>query len=154
MGIKSKKNTSIPHSCPTMRRIMKLGTLMSVVLVSQLHAENVFSQNEAISVSMKNVTVGQVLDQIEKNSDYTFIFTDKSVDTKRKVNIDVDGKSLDEALTLLFSGTGVEYKIVSNQVILSKSDSNSTKSAQQARLVKGVVVDANGDPVIGANVVE
>lgn len=81
MGIKSKKNTSIPHSCPTMRRIMKLGTLMSVVLVSQLHAENVFSQNEAISVSMKNVTVGQVLDQIEKNSDYTFIFTDKSVDT-------------------------------------------------------------------------
>lgn len=154
MGIKSKKKTSIPHSCPTMRRIMKLGTLMSVVLVSQLHAENVFSQNEAISVSMKNVTVGQVLDQIEKNSDYTFIFTDKSVDTKRKVNIDVDGKSLDEALTLLFSGTGVEYKIVSNQVILSKSDSNSTKSAQQARLVKGVVVDANGDPVIGANVVE
>ena len=52
---------------------MKLGTLMSVVLVSQLHAENVFSQSEAISVSMKNVTVGQVLDQIEKNSDYTFI---------------------------------------------------------------------------------
>lgn len=41
---------------------MKLGTLMSVVLVSQLHAENVFSQSEAISVSMKNVTVGQVLD--------------------------------------------------------------------------------------------
>lgn len=34
MGIKSKKKTSIPHSCPTMRRIMKLGTLMSVVLVS------------------------------------------------------------------------------------------------------------------------
>ena len=101
---------------------MKLGTLMSVVLVSQLHAENVFSQNEAISVSMKNVTVGQVLDQIEKNSDYTFIFTDKSVDTKRKVNIDVDGKSLDEALTLLFSGTGVEYKIVSNQVIRKRDD--------------------------------
>ena len=131
---------------------MKVGTLMSVVLVSQLHAENVFSQNEVISVSMKNVTVGQVLDQIEKNSDYTFIFTDKTVDTKRKVSIDLKGKSLNEAMSLLFSGTGIEYKIVSNQVILSKS--TSTQASQQARLVKGVVVDANGEPVIGANVVE
>lgn len=152
MEINNKKNTPSPHSFPAMRRMMKVGTLMSVVLVSQLHAENVFSQNEVISVSMKNVTVGQVLDQIEKNSDYTFIFTDKTVDTKRKVSIDLKGKSLNEAMSLLFSGTGIEYKIVSNQVILSKS--TSTQASQQARLVKGVVVDANGEPVIGANVVE
>lgn len=97
---------------------------------------------------MRNATVEQVLDQIEKKTDYTFVASDRTVDLNRKVSLNVQSLSLEETLKQLFAGTNVSYKIVNNQIILSKA-----QATQQSKLVKGKVVDKNGEPIIGANVV-
>ena len=88
------------------------------------------------------------MDQIEKKTDYTFVASDRTVDLNRKVSLNVQSLSLEETLKQLFAGTNVSYKIVNNQIILSKA-----QASQQSKRVKGTVVDKNGEPIIGANVV-
>lgn len=132
---------------------MRANLLLTFIMIALLHAEDSYSQNTAISLSLQNATVEQVLDRIEKDTEFTFLFTDKSVDTSRIVNLNIRSKSINEALKALFDGTDVSYRIVNKQIILSKKKADSN-GANQAYRLTGVIKDANGEPVIGANVVE
>lgn len=133
--------------------MMRISLFLLFIMIAQLHAGSVYAQNTIIHLSLQDVTVEQVLDQIEKNTEYTFLFTDKSVDINRKVNMNVRSKSIHETLNILFKGTDVGYRIVDRQVILSKKkqEANGIKPSNQ---LAGMIKDTNGDPIVGANIVE
>ena len=134
-------------------RVMRIGLFLIFIVIAQLRADEISSQNVVINLSLKNATVEQVLDQIEKDTDFSFLFTDKSVDTKRRVDIEVNAKSIQDVLNILFEGTDVLFRIVDKQVILSDKILKQGEALQTKRLT-GTIVDANGEPVIGANIVE
>ena len=139
-------NTSINSSL--WPRMMRTGLCAFMLTAIQPQLSDLYAQNVTVTLSMRNATVEQVMDQIEKKTDYTFVASDRSVDLNRKVSLNVQSLSLEETLQKLFAGTNVSYKIVNNQIILSKA-----QATQQSKLVKGTVVDKNGEPIIGANVV-
>ena len=56
-----------------------------------------------------------------------------------------------QVLSQLLKNTGYTYKINGNYVIIVPEEVKTVKGKKQ---VSGVIVDTNGDPVIGANVVE
>lgn len=117
-----------------------------------LCANESHAQAKRITMSMKNATLEQVLDKIEQEMKYTFIYTDSTVDVSRKIDFNVKSKSIQEILELLFKGTNIQYSIVENQIILS---THSSLSAQIARTkVIGTVKDANGDILIGVSIIE
>ena len=132
---------------------MRVSLLLLFIVIAQLHAENLYSQSTVINLSLRNVTVEQVLDRIEKDTEFSFLFTDKSVDTDRIVDMNIHSKNINETLKILFGGTDVSYRIVDRQVILSKKKEG-TDGINQSKQVTGVIKDANGESVIGANVVE
>lgn len=142
-----------PYYLLKLMHIMRASLLLLFIVIAQLHAGNLYSQSTVINLSLRNVTVEQVLDQIERDTEFSFLFTDKSVDTDRKVNMNVRSKSINETLNVLFDGTDVSYRIVDRQVILSKKKFD-TDGINQSKQLTGVIKDANGEPVIGANVVE
>lgn len=146
-------NGEIPHYLLKSMHVMRMCVFLLFVMIAQLRAESIFSQNAVINLSLRNVTVEQVLDRIEKDTDYSFLFTDKSVDTDRKVNVEFNSKNIRQVLSVLFKGTDVQYQIVDKQVILSDKGMKA-EEMKQAKIVTGVIQDANGEPVIGANVVE
>lgn len=146
-----KKNIS--YYLPKSMHIMRISLFLLFIVIAQLHAENTYSQKAVINLSLRNATVEQVLDQIEKNTDFSFLFTDKSVDIQRKVDIEINRKNINETLAILFKDTDVQYKIVDRQVILS-NNKYQFESIHQVKRITGVVKDANGEPIIGANVVE
>lgn len=117
--LKLSTNEDFPHYLLKSMRIMKVGLFLLFIVIAQLHAATSYSQNVVINLSLKNVTVEQVLDQIESSTEFSFLFTDKSVDIKRKVDIDITAKNINETLTVLFKGTDVQFNIVDKQVILS-----------------------------------
>ena len=66
-----------------------------------------------------------------------------------------------QILKRLFAGEGVKYEITENNFILINPSTKNEKTApssqavlQKKNLVHGVVTDENGEPIIGANVVE
>lgn len=132
---------------------MRIGLFLLFIIIAQLRAESLYSQNTIINLKLENATVEQVLDKIEKETEYSFLFTDKSVNIDWKVNVNIQGKNINETLEILFGGTGVQYRILDKQIVLSNRKLLAQNINQQKQ-VNGVITEINGDPVIGANVVE
>ena len=142
--------------CKHFFRIMKLTTVCSLALAFSLHAGNTNSQTVKVTVKQNNTELSSVLNDIEKQTDYLFVY-DKYVNVNRKVSVNSNKKPLEEVLKLLFDGTDVKFAVDGSYIILSpntKLENNVSSVSQQNQQVIGVVKDATGEPVIGANVVE
>ncbi len=144
----------IPHYLLKSIHIMRISIFLLFALIFQLHAENSYSQEASINLSMRNATVEQVLDKIEYDTDYKFLFTDKSVNVKRRVNVDMNTNDIAEILKTIFKGTDVQYSIVDRQVILASPKKGSVTTITQSKRITGTITDERGEPIIGANVVE
>lgn len=130
---------------------MKWSTLFSFLLATQLYAGESYSQTTTLSLSLKNVTVEQALDQIEQETGFSFLFTNNIIDVNRIVDLKVSKGNINHILGRLFDRTNVEYKIIDKQIILSTKASEAS-APQQTRRVRGMVTDPAGEPIIGANI--
>ena len=131
-------------------RILKMAFLFFFSSSICLQAEMVKSQNVRITLSKNNVRLENILNDIESQTNLLFIYN-KNVNVNRKVSIEANNISLEEVLKNLFDNN-VIYKIEGSYIVLSPSAITEVK--QQAKIITGNIVDQNGDPVIGANVVE
>ena len=129
---------------------MRIGIFLLLITILQIRAEESYSQSVSLSLAFSNATVEQVLEQIEKETEFTFLFTDNTLDISKPVNIQVKNQEIDKVLNQLFKNTDVQYSIVDRQIILSKKGTPFT--TQQSKRVQGTVRDEAGIPVIGANV--
>jgi len=144
------------------RRIMKISlvaTLLTTCLVVNSFASSVYAQRMQITLSLKNTTLRQAFNAIEKNSDFVIFYYEGYLDADRKISLNVKNQTVDKILDIILANTGSDYHIDDNQIFivqkneLPKAFENPGK--QQKKLVlKGIVADVYGEPVIGANVIE
>ena len=113
---------------------------------------NNYSQFKALSVSMSNSTLREVLKTIEKSSQFVFFYLDDAVNLERKVSIDSKNKNIEEILSELFEGTSCTYRISDRQIFISGKAPASTEQQQNKRKISGRVTDIKGEPLIGVNV--
>ena len=137
---------------------MKLATLLLIVSLFQIQA-NTYSQNTKVTIKLENVTVEEVFNKIETLTEFRFLYNHREIDISRKVSVNADNKSISKILLLLFSDTNVSYVFKKKQIILKKEIRNSSKSVdinvkEPQQIVKGVVRDNNGVPLLGASVIE
>jgi TonB-linked SusC/RagA family outer membrane protein len=139
---------------------MRITLLLLFVLVFQLQAEQIYSQDTKISLNLKNSTIEKVLQTIEEKSDYYFLYNSKLIDVDRKVSIRVKNAAISDVLNELFKSQNVNYEVKGSQIILSPKEMYSQIMAvaeaaqQQKKTITGTVVDAAGEPIIGANIIE
>jgi len=112
-----------------------------------------FTARAEDTVTLKmNAPVSEILDAIEAQTSYLFVT--KDLELSRKVNVDISGVSLEQALSAVFSGTDIEWKISGVNVTLShqtqsqKAQIPSSKSIN----VSGTIKDASGNPIPGVAV--
>ena len=134
-------------------RIMKLSTILLVIATLQVFAEGVYSQNAVLTLNLDESSVGQVLTEIENQSEFYFLFNQKLVDSERKVNVQLTNKKITEVLDQVFSGTTIEYVVMDRQIVLSpKEFLSEVKTSQQQRTLTGTVIDEDGNPLAGVTV--
>ena len=130
---------------------MKASAFFLLCSMGVAQAGNTYAQKTTIKVEVQNATVEKVLNKIEKDTDFSFFYNNKHVDLNRHVSIDAKNETVFEILEDLFAGTNITYSVLDKKVILTLK----TDAKQQASYeVTGRVVDKNGDPIIGASVVE
>lgn len=129
--------------------IMKF-TFMFLVMSIWGATATSYSQTARLTLQVKNGTVSDVIEEIEKQSEYTFVYNIKEVDLNKTVSVSVKDKLITDVLEKLFNDNSLGYKISDNHIALF------IKNSQQQHnfIVSGMVTDENGEPVIGANVVE
>src|SRR5690606_5594763 len=94
--------------------IMKLTALLIVVMCFQVSAK-VFSQE--VSISVKNASIEKVLQEIRKQSGYTFCYNARYLKKAEPVTMKVEKASLEEALESCFSGQPFTYEIIGNAIV-------------------------------------
>ncbi|MGK4259221.1 STN domain-containing protein [Parabacteroides johnsonii] len=120
------------------------------VLPSTMQAESSYSQSAVISVKAERMLLTDLFSQIEKQSEFLFFYVDKDV-ANIKVNVKANSNQIDEVLTQALAGTGLTYTINDRNINIMRK---TYARQQQTKQIKGKVLDSNGDPIIGANVVE
>ena len=134
---------------------MRITSVLLAGFLFQAHAETSYSQSARISIEMNNVTVEEVLNEIEAKSEFYFLYNNKLINVDRRVSVDVDAENIESVLQNLFKGTDVVYRIADKQIVLSRKDlaqNTVVDGIQQSKVVTGTVVDPTGMPVIGANI--
>ncbi len=119
--------------------------------VMQLSA-NVFSQQTNISLKMSDVSVRNAIDAIEKVSGYDFFFSEKEINMEQRISFDFSKPSLEDVVSKVF-GDAFKYRIVKNIVIVSPKTEKDKMNMQQKKIIKGKVVDNDGNPLPGVSVV-
>ncbi|MDD4418660.1 MAG: TonB-dependent receptor [Bacteroides graminisolvens] len=130
---------------------MKITAALLFIFLFQANAEIAYSQSTRISLNLNNATVEQVLNAIEENSDFYFLYNSKLINVDRKVDVRAKEKSIESVLNEVFKNTNVQYKVEDKQIILSNK---SATIQQQQKTISAVVMDPKlNEPIIGANVV-
>lgn len=132
-------------------RIMRITTFLLAVCVFCSYAGNTNSQNARVSLHMNQAQIDEVLNEIESQTDYLFIYNNR-VNVNRKVSVKAESKPVYEVLDELFGDSDVSFAMEGTHIVLSKE--NEPTVQQQSLTISGTVTDSNGDPVVGANVLE
>ena len=94
------------------------------------------------------ITVADLIKEIEKQSGYLLVYSEKAVDLKRQVTVRAKNESALSVLRRAFYGTNIVPKIKGNTIILTDA-----QTPQDTRIrVTGKVLGPDDEPVIAANI--
>ncbi|MCD7937112.1 MAG: TonB-dependent receptor [Tannerellaceae bacterium] len=155
------KNNELPDlwtkenfRCKHLMRIMRISTILLIICVFCSHAESSHSQNAKVSVHLKNSHLDEILNAIEAQTDYLFIYNN-DINTAGSHTVKAKNRAVADVLKELFSGTDIRYKMEGTHILLtldSRQHASAPVSPQTGRIT-GVVLDMYKEPVIGANIV-
>ena len=148
-------------------KTMKISIVMLFICTFNLIAENVHSQSEKLSLKVANGTIEGAIAKIEKDNGYVFIYNEDVVpELKKQTSLQSKSESISDVLDKLFNETNLAYSITGKQVVVYKKDEIKKESTtispairpeqqnqQTGKTITGKVVDAKGEPVIGATIV-
>lgn len=141
-------------------KIMKLSFIFIFIFILGIHAETSFSQEATLSLKMKNVSIKNILSEIEKETGFIFIYNNNvKAEIEKDTDIIVDSKSLTETLNILFSKTELSFEILDKQVVIYKNSNNketiepASENQNKEYIIRGTVADINSEPLVGATIV-
>lgn len=148
-------------------KIMRITIFFLFFSILFAKSETSYSQETKFTLNLKSATIKEVCEQIEEASDFIFVFSDHAEKTiNKRVNVIANSKNVSEILDDVFSETLLTYRILDKQIVVYESNEKVSpnipeqtsieKTIQQApkKRITGRVVDAEGEAIIGANIVE
>ena len=136
---------------------MKITLFLLLFVIFQVYSGNCYSQNARVSIQNARLRVGQVLEQIESQTEYLFVYNKQNVDVRRTVDINASNQTVSEVLDQMFKGTDIKYVMEGKNIVLTKNSrsvEDKTDTLQEMAIVRGKVTDSKGEPIIGANILE
>ena len=138
--------------------IMRIYILSVIIGVTQAMGTNSYSQTAVINLHMNNATVEDVINDIEEQSEFRFLYNKKIVNVESKVSIKARNESITAVLDNLFRDADISYAISDRQIVLNKRAvflaALPAIAQQTGKRITGTVTDRSGDPIAGANVME
>lgn len=148
-----KKNANFIRLIQYFAKCMSLALFLTIFHFA--HAtplEDSYAEQQLFTVKMNNQAVKQVIEWVEKHSQFIFIYK-TDIDLSRKVNIDVKNQPIKDLLGQMAKGSQLEYFIRNRQIILSEEEKDNAPQDKSTKRVIGVVTDSNtGASIIGASI--
>lgn len=155
-------------------KVMKCYIIIFFISIAKLFSSTMYAQN--LTLNFEEAKLKWVLDDIEEKSGFSFFYNNSLIDHSQNVSINVKEKALADVLILLFKETNIDFKFLRNQIVLfpkgsaqiskemqdlisenspTKNNHRSTSLTSEVLVqsqVSGAVLDEQGFPIPGANV--
>lgn len=125
------------------------------VFIFILHAipNSLMAQSTKITLNLVDTPLNDILNEIEKKSEYSFLVNQKLIDLSRKADAVYVDTSIIDILTALFKDMNVDIVTIDKQIILTPAKSEQEKQQVPPKKISGKVTDAKtGEPLVGLTV--
>ena len=99
-----------------------LATIMLLALCVQVHAKT-YAQ-EKINLQLKKATIKILLDEVERQTAYRFVYHTGTLPTGKKIDITVRNADLEEVLEKAFDGLSLKYTVKEDNLVVIFSSEN------------------------------
>ena len=131
----------------TFRRQKAVIPLLACVLACSPMGMYAYGQNDtdiSISINKKGISVKEALDLLKEQSGVFLMYREEAV-KGLKVDLDLNGASLTEALDKLCAETGLTYEFSNGHVLIYSNEKLKSNPLQEKKiLLHGVVTDDQG----------
>ena len=135
--------------------IMKISAFLLIVSFFQATAGISYSQETKLHLNLEQVTIKQVFESIEEQSEFIIFYSDEVIDTESKVSIRLSNSNIATVLNSLSKQVPVSYCIIDRQIVIAPVEKESQKASAQLskHIVTGLVTDAKDNIALpGANI--
>ncbi len=140
---------------------MKLSVFLFLLGIMSVQAKEIFSQT-SLNIQMKHASVEEVLEEVQSQCNYDFIYDYEYVNDLASVDVDFSDATLDAVLYEILKKSKLDYRLEDEVIILFpreittpvSTEVNKSEVQQEKRIITGIVTDENGTPLPGVNVVE
>ena len=131
--------------------IMKMiAILLFVVGLTSSYAKS-DAQTSKLNLKFKSGTVKDVIEEIERQADLSFMYDNNVFKVDRQISIDAENETVKSVVEKLIFGLDLKYELVNRYIVITSK--NSLSAVQQQKSVSGKVTDSSGAPLPGVSVV-
>lgn len=149
-----KKNCFYGRGVPF--RLKKCLTIMKLCLcflfMLQLGALASGYSQQRVSLSMQNVTLGRILQELKKQTGLHFFYSEDKIKHETKKFVDIKDEILENALNNVLEGTGLTFTMINDVVVIKDKLANTSDKEKGQHILKGIVKNENGEPLPGVTV--
>lgn len=135
---------------------MRVITILLCIGLTSLYA-NLTNAQTKIDIHLTNGTFKDLFKTIEAKSDFIVFYEESIVQNGKGLSIDVKKMTIPQILDMAFNNTDLDYAILDRQIAIKRKKevpiNTKTISLPQFE-VSGMVIDNDGNPLPGANIVE
>ena len=145
--MKTAHTTGPGISLRPLSHFVKLTTFLLVMVCMQVQA-NGFAQQK-INLKLHKATLKQLLNEVEKQTLYRFVYHTGTLPADKKLDISVRDADLDQVLSQAFKGLPLNYSVKEDNLVVVFS---TAQNPAQDKTVKGTVTGPDGKPLAGVSV--
>lgn len=153
MKKKSIKGRVPRRSSPWLKRLLIMKMIVILLLVVGLTTSYAKSdaQTTKLNLKLKSGTVKDVIEEIERQTDLSFMYDNSVFNVDRQFTIDVENETVKSIVERLISGENLKYEMVNRYIVITENSSLPTN--QQQKSISGKVTDSTGAGLPGVSVV-
>ncbi len=137
---------------------MKICLFFLLITTATVSASVSYSQNTKLTLNLQNTTIKQLIKEIEKQSEFIFVFYDDALDLNRRISIKAENLTVEKILEKVLETTGNTFAVFDRQIVIGKKNPETeviqaTIPAEQKKEITGKVLDKQNMPVPGTSVI-
>lgn len=125
-------------------------TVRRLVFLSLFAMGGITIQAQSVTKEFKETPLSGVLKEVEKQTGFSIMYNNDDLSGSRAVTRTFEDASIEEVLKAVLP-KNLEFKLQNKMIVIFKKNSQGTQQ-KQVKKVTGVIIDAAGEPIIGANV--
>lgn len=136
------------------RKAFQITKIIAIILLAFPFQSSAKSFGQEITLSLNNVKLETVFREIQKQTDYRFVYTKEQLEGARKVSVVVNKAQIEAVLQLCFKEQSLTYTIEEKIIVISFKDATTKNDNAAFQLIDvvGKVINEQGQTLPGASI--